>query len=309
MTAGWVAASLRGRSLLERTWGAAGARSIATAPTWGDAGAMLTGSIAGRSLPSGGADRAAARRAATEATVWQLRVLAGWVPPTDTGLMRVAAAPFEIGNIERHVATLAGARRVEPVELGSLAVAWPRVASCATADAVRVVLRRSVWGDPGGADLPTLASGLRVAWLRRVRRTVPDLATWTTAGIAVLAARERFVFGRDVARETGREVDRALGRRWRDADSLASFVAGLSPGLDWPFADVVRTDDLWLAERALVAHVADDARRRLSRTGYDRATVVAVATLLLVDLWLTHAAIEVAGHGAMAEEVFDGVAV
>jgi len=306
MTAGWVAAAMRGRALLRSEAGTGGARQIAIASTWAQGRDLLGRTIAGRNL-SAGADRSTAHAAASTATIWQLRVLAGWVPPSSTSLVRVAAGPIEIGNIERHLAALEGAPRADAIPLGSLATAWPRVAACASAGAVRDVLRRSVWGDPGGADVVDIALGLRVAWLRRVRFAAPEMGDWARAGTAVLVARERFAFDREIADATRREIDRALGRRWHDADSITDLFDRLPERLRWPLADVDDPALVWRAERALIRRAAGDARRRAAAGADDRASVAAIITLLLVDLWRVHAAIELAGHGPTAGEVFDDV--
>ncbi len=109
MTAGWVAASTRGRTLLTRTIGTDVARSIATADSWPTARDHLHNTVYGTELTAT-ADRRTARRCAATATAWQLRVLAGWLPPASSGLVRAFAAPMEIANIEAHVAQLADRR-------------------------------------------------------------------------------------------------------------------------------------------------------------------------------------------------------
>ncbi|RLE22598.1 MAG: hypothetical protein DRJ50_07380, partial [Actinobacteria bacterium] len=172
MTAGWVAAATRGRSLLKRTVGPEGARSLAEADSWPAARAQLATTIYGTELEAN-SDRRSARRAAAITTVWQLRVLAGWLPPASGGLARLFVAPMEIGNIEHHVATIVGREPTTPLPLGSLGVAWPAVARATSLEQVRHVLSRSPWGDPGSNDPAVLGFGLRVSWARRLARQVP----------------------------------------------------------------------------------------------------------------------------------------
>jgi hypothetical protein len=307
VTVGWVAATMRGRALLRRTTGVAGARAVAATPSWDAARDLLAGTVAGRGLPRD-ADRGGARSAASAATVWQLRVLAGWVPPASTGLVRLAAGPVEIADIEAHLDALEGGPRREPVPLGSLGTAWPALGRTTSAQAARDLLRRSSWGDPGGTDRISMALGLRVAWLRRIQVAAGRAAPWAGGALAVVVARERFAFERAISPVTGRDVDHALGRAWRAAGSLAELTDLLPPAARWPLAGIDRADDLWWAERAVAQRVAEEAGARAATGGADRATLVAVLALLLVDLWRVHAAIDLAGRGPAGAEAFDAVA-
>ncbi len=309
MTAGWVAATIRGGALLRSSAGRDRSRSIAAADSWSDARALLQRAVSGRGL-SDDAARTAAQTAASSNAVWQLRVLAGWVPPTETALVRVAAGPIEISNIERHLAWVTGAGpRPDPVPLGSLAVAWPRVATATSADGVRRVLRLSVWGDPGGAAPTDVAIGLRVAWLRRVLRADPTTQPWVRGALAVLIARERFAFDREIAPVTIRLLERVFPRPVLVAESLGGLTARLPPDARWPLAEVDGSDDLWRAETAVLERVARDAAQRVSGGRASRQTVTSILALLLVDLWRIHAAIELAGRGELGGEVFDAIAV
>ena len=103
MTTGWVAVTVRGRALLARTVGRAGAAEIAAASDWATARDLLASTVYGTGLAPG-ADRAAAHRHAVAATAWQFRVLAGWLPPGAGHLARLAVAPIEIAEVERHLA-------------------------------------------------------------------------------------------------------------------------------------------------------------------------------------------------------------
>ncbi len=313
MTAGWVAATIRGRALLRSSMGVPTARRISSAATWEEArrdlGSTVFGSgVFGRGL-GGEEDRASARANAGASTVWQLRVLAGWVPPTDTALVRVAAGPIEIGNIEQHLARCAGGAQVAPaVSMGSLGIAWPRAGHADSAVAVRQVLRRSAWGDPGGDAPAEVALGLRVAWLRRVLRADPATRPWVLGALAVMVARERFAFDRDISPMTRRELVRFLPRDVPTSDSLAALVARLPDVASWPFDDVDAADELWRAEAAVLRRVAGDADRRVATARAGRSTFTAILASLLVDLWRVQAAIELAGHGDLGREVFDAVA-
>ncbi len=136
MSAGWVAATTRGRALVRRLVGPDGARELATTESWPEARRALSATFYGADLPAD-ADRPAAGRRAVEATTWQLRVLAGWLPPGQSVLARLFAGPFEIANIERRLALLEGRHPDPPIRLGSLAVAWPHVSSATSSEQVR----------------------------------------------------------------------------------------------------------------------------------------------------------------------------
>lgn len=307
MTAGWVAASTRGRALVGRLVGTDGAQELAAAETWPDARRHLESTFYGLTLSSG-ADRAEGRRAAAEATMWQLRVLAGWLPVGGSGLARLFAAPFEIANIESHLDAIAGSIRVEPVALGSLATAWRRIAATTSASQVRTELRHSTWGDPGGTDRAAIALGLRLSWARRLVSGLPAATAHGQGGAAVLLARERFAFGREIVPATGKQFDRMFGRRWRSAITLPNLVEILPDSASWPFADSPTPEELWRAEAAVIRRAESDASRIAGDGHSTKATVAAVMALMLIDLWRVTAAIELAGRSPDPIEVFDAVA-
>lgn len=319
MTAGWVAASTRGRALLRRTLDTRDIAALATADSWDEARGLLASTGFGNDLAST-ADRSSARLAATRAMVWQLRVLAGWLPPASTGLARVFAAPVEIGEIERHLERLDraaseeggnGDRRPETISLGSLGTSWPRLARTTSIDDVRRVLARSAWGDTGGDDRTTVLLGLRTAWYRRLVRQVPATAEWAHGATAVLVARERFVFERPIPDIAARTIDQLLGRAWREATSLSDLIHHLPRSAAWPFADGAQSSEpsaLWSVELAVVRRATADATRVADSGRAGRHTVAAVMALLLLNLRQVHSAIEAAGRVPVPAEVFDDVA-
>lgn len=307
MTVGWVAASTRARAFVRRLPGVVGARDVARCDTWDEARTLLRSSVYGRDLAAD-ADRLAARHRAQATTMWQLRVLAGWLPAGDAVLARLAAAPMEMADIEGHLARLQG-RTAEPsIELGSLASAWPRVAAATSSDAVRRALARSVWGDPGAVDPWSVAVGLRLSWARRVHLRVPDARPWARGAAAVLVARERYGFDRDLPAPSGRVADELLGRGWRKAGSLGEHVAVLPPTARWALEGIDAPAGLWQAERAVEQRIAADATTSMGAGRFDRSVVTGAFALVLVDLRRILAAIEVAGRGRTPEERLDAVA-
>ncbi len=307
MTTGWVAAALRGKSLTTQLLGQHGQRELASAPSWPRAVEILATTVYGRELAPN-ADRAATQLAAANATAWQLRVLAGWVPPAGRSIVRAAAAPLEIFNVEQHLRQLSGGDERAPILLGSLASAWPRIEHCATPEAVRETLAVSVWSDPGGSASSDIALGMRTAWVRRAVRHVPSARPWALGYLAVLAARELYSFDREIAAITGRHVDRLLGHSWRRATTLDEFRNGLAPDAAWPLAEVESVGDLWRGEVSVRRRVATDAGRLAARNRFDQRVVVGIVGLLLSDLYGVLAAAETAGRSGQAVEVFDAVA-
>ena len=307
MTAGWVAPVTRGRALVRRLVGPDAARELATSESWPEARRQLTTTFYGADVGRE-ADRATARAEAAHAGCWQLRVLAGWCPPGAAALVRVFGAPFEITNIEHHIARIEDRDESRPIPLGSLGVAWPHVATTATRDQVRAVLTHSPWGDPGGTDPSVIGVGLRVAWARRLTRQVPQATEWAHGSLAVLVARERFGFDREIAELTSREVDRAFGHAWRAATTINDFVDRVPKSAGWPLAAVDVPADLWKAELSLVRRAAVDANRLAKRPRYDQVSAAGIMASLLVDLWQVTAAIAVAGCQPTPMEMFDVVA-
>lgn len=307
MSVGWVAASTRGRALLQRLVGIDRARTLVELE-WPQARQALSSTVYGKDLsPDAGRDDA--RNAAMTATAWHLRVLAGWLPPGQSGLARLFAAPLEMANIEDHLAVLEGSRRSEsPIRLGSLATAWPRVARATSPESVRAVVTASVWGDPGGPDRTSVALGLRCAWARRLADQSPNLERWAKGGAAVLVARERFAFERAVNKPTGRLADDLIGKRWRDAGSVAEMAQSLSDVASWALEGVDEPTALWRAEANVARRVASEAQVMAASTNANRATVIGIMALMLLDLRHVLAVIELAGRGPNLLEVLDAVA-
>ncbi len=108
MKPGWVAGSVRARLLADRRLAGAGARSVAAAGDVSSAVAVVAASPYGRDV-HGGMGLVDAERGVRATALWHLRVLAGWLPPGGSDVVRVLAGGHEIANIEAHVDELAGA--------------------------------------------------------------------------------------------------------------------------------------------------------------------------------------------------------
>ncbi|WP_461170675.1 hypothetical protein [Arthrobacter sp. Z1-15] len=236
MRSDWVAASVRARSMAQRRVGAGTCRDIAGAPGLQAALGQLADSVYGKELVDGrelhGREPhgrefqpvqtlSEAHRATRRTVLWQLRVLAGWLPAGGTRLVRAAAAAFEVDNIlalDLHLrrehagrenaagaatgltagasagtgagtstGTSTGAETFRAFDLGGLATAWPRLQATATEEELRSALASSPWGDPGTETaLPDI---LTAVWLRRLTAEAAAVRPWAAGAAALIAAR------------------------------------------------------------------------------------------------------------------------
>ena len=181
MSSPWVAGVVRAKALARRRLGAAGARAVATAPGLGAALAALSSSSYGRDV------RPDQRLAAAQHTVgasllWNMRVLAGWLPRGRVDVVRLFAAGFEVANLDEHLCTLhhlSSPQRVPsdpPYTLGMLDTAWSRLSSTTALTEVARVLETSRWQLRGCTTPRELALGLRLAWADAVVGGVPEAA-------------------------------------------------------------------------------------------------------------------------------------
>ena len=116
--------------------------------------ALVAASPYGRDVDAG-MDLVDAERGVRATALWHLRVLAGWLPPGGSDVVRMLAGGHEIANVEAHVAELAGAPHIVPFDLGALGTAWPRVQAARSISEVRAALAHVTVGrsrvEPGGS--------------------------------------------------------------------------------------------------------------------------------------------------------------
>ncbi len=311
MSSGWVGASVRARAMSRRRVGSAGARELA-----GRAGlALAVDALA--DTPYGhdvrpGQDLAQAQHAAVSCVLWNMRVLAGWLPTRSARMMRVLAGGFEVANVDERLRELGGGS-VEPAfRLGTLGIAWNQVRRAASVAEIRDVLARSAWGDPGADTAAAIRLGMRLSWAARVAGGVPEARQWAAGGAALVVAREVVVGQCDPTPEAVRTASQLLGNRWTGAGGLVAFADALVPEARWALAGTEDPADLWRAEARWWRRVGADAVTLLRRPLTTPAPVVGSVALLGVDAWRVRAALEVAARGGSrapaALEVFDAVA-
>jgi len=327
VSAGWVAGSVRARAIARRRVGAAEARRIAACGSLDEALAMLaavyrtTGGLA-RGLPAGGADPgpgpvadrlAAAQHAVAASVLWDLRVLAGWLPQGGVALIRTLAGWFEIANVTEHLAELAGSAPGEAFALGALGTAWDRLRRSATVAEVRATLAASAWKDPG-ADTPrALAVGLRARWAQRVADLGDLPRSWAASALALLMAGEQSGAGRLGALPAdlpvlGSAAAALLGPAAARASTLDELAGRLPRRLAWVLDGVHAPAGLWRAEAGWWRRTEADGHRMLAGPGFDQRPVIGAAVVLAADARRVCAALEVAARGGGLLEAFDAVA-
>ncbi len=292
----WVAGAIRGRALARRRLGDQGVHDLSHTRSLARALSFLAASSYGHRVRAD-LDVPRAQRAVADTTLWHLRVLAGWLPPSGVELVRQVAAWFELANVEGRVAVLAtgGQWRDAPYALGALATVWPRMRDAATLADVRALLAHSPWGDPGGDTTADLLLGLRLGWARRLRSLLPQAQRWGDGALAVALAKGRYVHDPTHAQPQPRVPE--LGSRWMSAATLPAFVSALPPSARWVFANVHAPQDLWDAERTWWERVDREATSLLEHERLGRTVVTAAATVLVTDCWRTMAALEQAARG------------
>jgi hypothetical protein len=308
MTPGWVGGVVRARLLARRRLGAQGARRVALAGPR-EAVAMLAESPYGRNV-DGSMDRTDALHAAAETTLWHLRILAGWLGPRGTDIVRVVAGWFEIMNTERKLDLLLDRPTAAPWDLGALEVAWKRTSRAGSPVEIRRILTASPWGDPGGTSPAELGVGMRLAWARRMVESVPPAGDWATAGAAIVLARESLLFGRSLNASAEANAARVLGHRWIGASctSPAQLAELLPQPARTLLAEIESADQLWQVEGTWRRRVESDALGLLRRSGRGPEVVAAAAVLLIIDLWRVQGALEATVWGEQGMAVFDAVA-
>lgn len=311
MSAGWVAGSVRARALARRRIGLAEARQLASCGSLAEALAALAAAPYRVGAEVGGQDLAAAQHAVAAALLWDMRVLAGWLPQGGAQLMRTLAGWFEIANVAERMAELTGHQPGALFRLGTLATAWPQLRRAANLAELRSTLAASAWKDPGGDTAADLEVGMRARWAYRIAMLDGSTRTLASAALALLLAGERFGTGAGPQRRENPALMsvavRLLGPA-ADAGSLDELAGRLPRRLAWAFEPVRSADDLWRAEAAWWARAERDGHGLVTGSGFGPRPVIGAVLVLTADARRIRAALEAAARGGRAIEVFDAVA-
>ena len=151
MKPSWVAATVRARLVATHGVGRERALAVARESSLADGIAALASTIYGKATRPD-AELADAQHAVAATALWQLRVLAGWLPPGAALRARVLVAWFEIANVDERLAELAGMPSRRQFDLGSLGSASRRIAAANSPADLRAALAASEWGDPGSDE-------------------------------------------------------------------------------------------------------------------------------------------------------------
>jgi hypothetical protein len=302
----WVAASVRARLIASHGLGRDRAIEIARQTSL-DAGVAALASSAYGDAVRPGANLADAQHAVAATALWQLRVLAGWLPPGAARAARVFAAWFEIANVDERLAELTGMPSRPQFDLGSLGSASRRIAAAGSTGDLRAALAASEWGDPGSDEPAAIARAVRVAWARRTLDALPTTTAWVLGSVALMLARDLAAGGRPQG-----VISRLpeLGHGVADAADMTDLARRLSPRAVWALAGVDGADGLWIAEARWWRRVEDDARTLLARGSDGMSALTGAAALVAVDARRVSAALAGAARGgsASALEVLDAVA-
>jgi hypothetical protein len=310
MSARWAAATVRARAATSRRLGTAAVRSLAQTPTWDDALIRLSAGPYGREVRPG-QDLARAQHAVAAAFLWNVRVLAGWLPREGSDVLRVISGWAEIANVDQLLRRQHGQVVDTPAyRLGSLATAWPRLSDTTEPARLRTELARSAWTDPGGDHDRAIQLGMRLALAARVASAAPGIRRWTDGAAALVLARA-LTDGGPVASVPPGLVSRSLGlaaaRAVAAGTDLPGLAATLGPSARWALVDVASMEDLWEAEARWWRTVDDEARAMTRTSGFDLTPVLGAVGVLAVDAWRVRAALELAARGGTPVEVFDAV--
>jgi hypothetical protein len=307
MSAGWVAGSVRARALARRRLGGEEARRLASCASLSDALRMLAATAYGPNVRPE-QPLAAAQHEIASNLLWDLRVLAGWLPSEGLRLLRILAAWFEVANVDELLQSIAGRPAETEFRLGALATAWPRLRPAASHGELRAALAASAWQDPGGESPYAVRLGLRMRWVARAAALGDPARTWAAGAVALLVAGERFAAGRAVDPTVMGSALSLLGPAAAGAATLEEMAGSLPARAGWVLTGITVPADLWRGEHAWLARVERDGLRLLQTSGLDSGAVLGAVAIMACDAWRIRAALEIAARGGEPMGAYDELA-
>jgi len=308
MSASWVAACVRARSMAQLRVGAGASRRLAVQRSLADALPLLADTPYAERLAQC-TDLGVAQRAIRDTVLWQLRVLAGWMPARGTQIARAAAGAYERDNIvDLQLRLNGGSAAYDSFDLGALATSWPRLRTAASAEGLAESLRRSPWGGTGQGGTAALRDVLTLVWIRRLAAVAPQAQSWAGAACALTVTRIVLVERASPSPRILQLVRPVLGRTWETARDLAQFRAALPSSVRPVLRGIEAPEQLWRAEAGMRAAVEADGLALLGRPRPGPEVVLGAIAVLEMDAWRVRAALAAAAAGAGSSEVLDAVA-
>ena len=318
MGAGWVAGTVRAKAMARRALGADAARQLAASTSLGEAQRQLQATPF-RSAAETRLSLDEAQHAVAATILWDMRVLAGWLPRDGVSLLRLLAGWFEIANVDELLQALAGRPSGAEFQLGALATAWPRLREASSAAEVRHVLSASAWGDPGGETDRDIRLGMRTRWAGRIAASGDRARDWAAEAAALLTRARPSVpaiagtpaepGGSDAAQGRVRAVGRPVspGRRGpapvtrprpqRPASGLAAEPAQAEP----------LQADPWHTEAGWWRKVEYEGRALLRSSATSSEPVLGAVVVMAADARRVRAALGCAARGGRPLEVYDAL--
>ncbi len=306
MSAGWVAGSVRARALAHRRLGNETARQLAASGSLHDAQQALGRTAYARRIRPG-QDLATTQHSVANALLWDLRVLAGWLPQDGVRQLRVLAAWFEMANVDEMLQAFAGRPAGAEFQLGALATAWPRLREAGSRAGLLAALATSDWRDPGGDTDHAVRLGMRARYAARAAALGDPVRDWAAGAMALLVAGEL----RDAGRVDGAVLSDApamLGPAALRATTLDELADRLPSSARWVLDGISAPADLWRAEATWRSKVEQDGLRLMHNTRLDSQAVLGAVAVMACDTWRVRAALEVAARGGMPLEAYDELA-
>jgi len=296
MTAGWVAGAVRAKAMARRVLGAGAARRVAASQSLPEAQRMLQ-STPFRDAAEAGLSLASAQHAVAATILWDLRVLAGWLPRDGVSLLRLLAGWFEIANVDELLQAQAGRQAGPEFQLGALATAWPRLSETRSAAELRRALAASAWGDPGGDTSRDTRLAMRANWAARVAASSERARTWATAAAVMLRSAE-----------PSAPVGVATGGGAGGHGRLPT--AARLPNLGHPRTSGAVAEPIaepWRAEADWWHRVEGEGRVLLRSSALDSSPVLGAVAVMAADARRVRAALASAARGGQALEDYDAV--
>jgi len=307
MSAGWVAGSVRARALARRHVGPETTRQLASCRSLSDALRLLAATRYGAKVRPE-QTLAEAQREVVGTLLWDLRVLAGWLPREGVLMLRTLGAWFEIANVDEMLRGFAGLPADAEFQLGALATAWPRLRQARSNGELRAALAASAWRDPGGETMHAVRLGMRARWAARAAALEDPARTWAVGAATLLVAGERFVAGRTLDPAVVGPALGSLGPAADHAATLDELADGLPTRARWVLAGITGPGELWRAEETWLARVEQDGLRLLRTSSLDSGVVLGAVAVMGCDARRIRAALEVAARGGVPLEAYDELA-